>query len=312
MRINKRAGHVQDWITQVWVKATGRRFHPDQAGWLVGPIGDTDIIGDKFIQELASKERLEIRKNEAGGGLMESFDELELTPEEKQLLHPKVIDFYERTANYHFEVWSEWCGFFRPFGWLLSVIFSKRLQQLNLPLSALDAARGIDSNIIKLLDSAGQAKWTVWYRILKSTSHVIYSGVYTTCSLPNHPGRFLKVVFPLPNGNATVIMRREVLPDGSLKLCSNGRKYGDNGFYFTLTNHKGKHWTRFVKAMHEWITVYVDDEQVLRADHNLKFHGLPFLNLHYKMTDKYGVMQEGNKSKAKTLSSATSQNQVTG
>jgi hypothetical protein len=64
--------------------------------------------------------------------------------------------------------------------------------------------------------------------------------------------------------------------------------------------------------MHEWITVYVDDEDVLRADHNLKFHGLPFLNLHYKMTEKYGVMQEGNKSKAKTLSSATSQNQVTG
>jgi hypothetical protein len=92
-------------------------------------------------------------------------------------------------------------------------------------------------------------------------------------------------------------MRKEVLPDGSLKLCSDGLKYGDNGFYFTLTNHKGKHWTRFVKAMHEWITVYVDDEQVLRADHNLKFHGLPFLNLHYKMMEKSGISQEGSKSR---------------
>lgn len=91
----------------------------------------------------------------------------------------------------------------------------------------------------------------------------------------------------MPNGNATVIMRKEVLADGSLKLCSDGNKFGDNGFYFTLTNHKGKYWTRFVKSMHEWITVYVDEENILRANHNLNFYGLPFLKLHYKMTEKH-------------------------
>jgi hypothetical protein len=288
MRINKRTGHVQDWLTQLWVKATGRRYVPERDNWLAGPIGDTDIIQDKFIYKLASTQNLEIKQNLADAGLLETFDDLGLTPEEERLLHPKVIDFYEQTSNYHFEVWSEWCGFFKPFGWLLSVIFSKRLQQLNLPLSALQSAKGIDSNIIKLIDNkTGKPKWTVWYRILKSTNRVIYSGVYTTCTIPNHPGKFLKVVFPLPNGNAIVIMRKEVRPDGSLRLCSDGRKFGDNGFYFTLTNHKGKHWARFVKAMHEWITVYVDGENVLRANHNLAFYGFAFLNLHYKMTEKY-------------------------
>ena len=288
MWINNNVGYLQDWITQVWVKITGRRFDPDKEAWLTGPIGDTRLIKDKFIQDLALKENLEIKQNIEGSGLLESFENLSLTKEEKGTLNQRVVDFYEKTVNYNFEVWSEWCGFFRPFGWLLSVIFSKRLQQLNLPLSSLDSAKGIQSNIIKLVNkTTGASKWTIWYRILKNTNNVIYSGVYTTCTVPNYNGKFLKVIFPLPNGNATVIMRREILSDGSLKLCSDGNKFGDNGFYFTLTNKKGKYWTRFVRSMHEWITVYVDEESILRADHHLHFYGLPFLKLHYKMSEKH-------------------------
>lgn len=287
MRINKTGGHLQDWFTQVWVKTTGRRFDPEKDAWLIGPIGDTDIIGDKFIDVLAQQDNLQIVKNVESAGLLEAFEDLQLSLEERSRLNPKVVDFYEKTSKYNFEIWSEWKGVFKPFGWLLSVIFSKRLQQLNLPLSSLQSAKGIESNIIKLVDKgSGQSKWTVWYRILKSTNNVIYSGVYTTCEVPNIPGKLLKVVFPLPNGNATVIMRKEILLDGSLKLTSDGRKCGDNGFYFTLTDHKGKHWTRFVKSMYEWIRVYVDEDNILRADHNLHFYGFPFLNLHYKMTEK--------------------------
>lgn len=287
MRINKKFGHLQDWITQVWVKLTGRRYNPEFDNWLVGPTGDNEIIKDKFIHDLAIKENLEIQENPVDSGLLESFDDLKLTIKEKELLNPKIIDFYQSTSKYNFEIWSEWCGFYKPFGWLLSIIFSKRLQQLNLPLSSLQSSKGIRSNIIKLIDKRTKLpKWTVWYRILKSTNDVIYSGVYTTCEVPNFNGKFLKVIFPLPNGNAIVIMRREILINGSLRLCSDGKKFGDNGFYFTLTNHNGKYWSRFVKSMHEWITVYVDDENILRADHNLKFYGMPFLNLHYKMIEK--------------------------
>ena len=81
-------------------------------------------------------------------------------------------------------------------------------------------------------------------------------------------------------------MTKKVEIDGSLLLCSDGKKFGDNGFYFTLTNSKGEYWARFVKSMHEWIRVYEDDENVLRADHNLNFYGIRFLDLHYKMTKK--------------------------
>ncbi len=287
MWINNDVGHLQDYITQVWVKVTGRKFDPEKESFLVGPTGDTTLIKDKFFQDLALRENLDIQQDISDCGLIESFEDLTLTATEKKLLNPRIIDFYERTAKYNFEIWSEWCGFFKPFGWLLSIIFSKRLQQLNLPLNSLDSAKGITSNIIKLIDKKTNiSKWTVWYRILKSTNYVIYSGVYTICEVPNFPGRFLKVVFPLPNGNAIVIMRREILDNGSLKLCSDGHRFGDNGFYFTLTNHKGKYWTRFVKSMHEWITVYVDDENIIRADHHLHFYGMPFLKLHYKMMEK--------------------------
>ncbi len=275
---------LQDAITQIWVKATGKKINPDEYRWLVGPIGDTDIIKDKFFYELAKKENLDIEKNSPNFGLIENIENIGIQNQEKEKLNHKVLDFYESTSNYDFEIWSEWNGVFKPFGKFLSVLFSKRLQQLNLPLNSIDSAKGIKSEIIKLKrKNTEETKWTIWYRKIKSTGDVIYSGVYTTCNNPNYQKPLLKVVFPLPNGNASVVMTKKVLEDGSLLLSSDGKKFGDNGFYFTLRNKKGEYWARFVKSMHEWIKVYEDEENVLRADHNLNFYGLRFLNLHYKM-----------------------------
>jgi hypothetical protein len=281
---------IQDKITQYWVKTTGRKINPVTEEWLIGPIGDEDIIGDKFIQKLVNEENLKYSSNIANAGLLESISDLDFSLDELDLLNEQVIDFYENTSNYDFEIWSEWKSFFKPFGKALSTIFSKRLQQLNLPLNSLDSSKGIKSEIIKLSNQE-KAKWTIWYRKLKSSNDVIYAGIYTTAFVPKYNKSLLKVIFPLPNGNASVIMTKKVLEDGSLLLSSNGNKFGDNGFYFTLTDHKGNYWAKFVKSMHEWIKVYVDDENILRADHNLKFYGIPFLNLHYKMTKKNSSSQ---------------------
>ena len=281
---------IQDKITQYWVKTTGRKINPVTEEWLIGPIGDEDIIGDKFIQKLINEENLKYSSNIANAGLLESISDLDFSQDELDLLNEQVIDFYENTSNYDFEIWSEWKSFFKPFGKALSTIFSKRLQQLNLPLNSLDSSKGIKSEIIKLSNQE-KAKWTIWYRKLKSSNDVIYAGIYTTAFVPKYNKSLLKVIFPLPNGNASVVMTKKVLEDGSLLLSSNGNKFGDNGFYFTLTDHKGNYWAKFVKSMHEWIKVYVDDENILRADHNLKFYGIPFLNLHYKMTKRYSSSQ---------------------
>lgn len=276
--------NLLDKITQLWVRLDGKRIHPEKEAWLIGPIGDPDLIADQFVEKLAKKDNLTITSNRKDYGLLESFHSLGLSPEETARLRPEIVDFYEKTYNYEFEVWSEWKGIFRFFGWLLSVLFSKRLKQLNLPLNPMDASRGLDSNIIKL-SKGSRTIWTIWYRTLKSNKQVIYSGVYTTCKPAHHSRPLLKVIFPLPNGNATVIMTTKVEKDGSLLLSSDGEGFGDQGFYFTLTNRKGSYWAKYVKPMHEWIRVYVDAENVLRADHQLNFFGLRFLNLHYKMTE---------------------------
>ncbi len=59
-------------------------------------------------------------------------------------------------------------------------------------------------------------------------------------------------------------MTKKIEKDGSLLLCSDGKKFGDNGFYFTLTNGKGVYWARFVSSMHEWIRVYEDEEDAFQ------------------------------------------------
>jgi len=274
--------HLLDKTTQVWVKLTGRRIDPEEHAWLLGPIGSPDVIGDTFVNRLAEAENLTVQSNEPHFGLLESVGQIGVTAESKPQLRPEIIDFYEHTASYDFEFWSSWRGIFQPFGQLLSFLFSKRLKQLNLPLNPLDSAKGLTSNILKLKDG-DETRWTVWYRILKSNNRVIYSGVYTTCRPQGQEKRHLKVVFPLPNGSATVVMRVEVEADGSLLLSSDGKRYGGSGFYFLLTDHRGTYWARFVPAMHEWIRVYVDTDGSLRADHSLNFHGIRFFDLHYKM-----------------------------
>ncbi|MFA7274183.1 MAG: hypothetical protein WC044_09950 [Crocinitomicaceae bacterium] len=283
---------IQDKITQIWVKVTGKRINPDNFEWLIGPIGNRKIIKDKFITELSDKGNLTIIKNEPNSGLLERIEQIGISTDEKSRLNKKVVDFYEHTSNYDFEIWSEWKGIFKPFGKLLSLLFSKRLQQLNLPLNSIDTAKGLKSEIIQLKSKVtNKTIWTIWYRIIKSTNDVIYSGIYTTCLNPKHEMPLLKVIFPLPNGNASVIMTKKIEKDGALLLSSDGKKFGDHGFYFTLTDGKGKYWAKFVKSMHEWIRVYEDDENVLRADHNLNFYGIRFLNLHYKMSVKNSRQQ---------------------
>ena len=114
------------------------------------------------------------------------------------LLAHQVVDFYERTSAWRLEVWSQWSAVAWPAGWLLSSVFSTRLQQLGLPLLPLDAAHGIDSRIVAVEDHDGGRLGAAWLRTLRSTG----------------------VVFPLPNGSITVFLRPAVRQDGALVLES--------------------------------------------------------------------------------------------
>ena len=278
-------GYLSDWVTQRWVQLTGRRVRITDHPWLQGPSGDPAGIGASFYERLAARSGLEVEEGNSRG-LMRSFAELSGPGFDPAAVDPSIVRFYERTSEYRLDAWSHWCGAFRPFGWLLAHIFSRRLQQLNVPLSPLDTSRGLSSRVIALVDPrTREPRHTGWVREITPRNQVVYVGDYSTCIPPGFPGSCVKVVFPLPNGSATVVLRPESHPDGSLTLHSSGRRFGDPGFYFVVLDSRepDRAWVRYVPTMRERIHVYVDDGD-LHTDHFFRIWGLRYLQLHYRMT----------------------------
>ena len=137
--------------------------------------------------------------------------------------------------------------------------------------------------MINLIDpETGAIRFTAWVRQLLSNRNVLYAGSYSVCTLPGFSEACVKVVFPLPNGNAIIIMYPEGHADGSFSITSAGERFGEPGFYFTVCRNDGV-WARYVRAMRESIRVYPSGSSDVRADHTLKLWGAIFLRLHYKL-----------------------------
>jgi hypothetical protein len=278
--LGPKRGFLTDYVTQLWVKTTGRAIDLHECPWLEGPVGKPDGIGPDFFEELAKQESLCLQ---SGHGLLRNFGDLRGPAFDSNLVSPLVKDFYEQTANYELEAWAEWCGLFRPFGHALAILFSRRLQQLNVPLSALDTSRGVESAVVDLVDPATRKiRYTAWMRILLGSKNVLYAGSYSVVRVPKSSGPCVKVVFPLPNGNAVVIMYPKVNEDGSFTITSSGDGFGEPGFYFTVLEEGGV-WAKYVAAMTESIRVYQTEQGEVRADHTLRFWGAVFLRLHYRL-----------------------------
>lgn len=268
-----------DWLTQLWNIALGKRVELEKDQWLLGPIGDIGGIADKFVDRIAQEEHLNVKRNSPGSGLTEGFETL------AGRLNPKIEGFYKRTTDYDLDAWTQWRPVFGSLGYLVSKLFSQRIQQLNLPRTSLDTAMGIDSEIISLVDKGGETVYRVWYRRLKKSGEVVYSRIYTHCQVPSGE-KCLKVIFPLPQGSATVVMKMECEKEGNLELVSRGKAYGDPGFYFLVKDRKGNYWKHYLPSFHERVFVYEDREGILRADHSMSLWKCRVYDLHYKMTPR--------------------------
>lgn len=277
-------GYLSDWVTQRWVQLTGRRVSLSAVPWLDGLVGSPGGVGPGFFDAVAAEQGLELRGGRASRGILGSFSALEGPDFDPSRVDRAVAEFYEQTSRFEMDAWAEWCGAFRPFGGLLARLFSRRLQQLNVPLSPLETSRGVKSEVLDLVDpETGQVRYTAWLRVLVATGNVLYAGSYSVCRLPGHSTPCVKVVFPLPNGNAIVIMKPEAHPDGSFSITSRGRGFGDPGFYFTVRAGKGEVWARYLRTMRERIHVYRAEGDAVRTDHVLTLWGATFLRLHYRM-----------------------------
>jgi hypothetical protein len=186
-------------------------------------------------------------------------------------------------AQYQLEVWSEVSLTGRFFLWLLVEFISRRMDQLNFPISSLEVAKGMSSEVIQLLEpDSRRLVATGWLRRLKSSGSVIYAGLYSTVEIPGEESPCVKVTFPC-RGSANVYLRPVMHPDGSFGLDSSGRAYGRSGFY-RLVDGGPDHWrVRNFTTLHELFHVYVDHEGALRTDHTVSFLGIKIIRLHYKM-----------------------------
>ncbi|WP_400190367.1 hypothetical protein [Hymenobacter sp. B81] len=270
----------QDWFTQQWAIFWGRRIEPLAVPWLTGPLGSVGVIADSFVDKLAEQEGLVVERNAAGRGLLPSIMELQLSEAEVARLSPAIIDFYEKTSRYRLTFLVQWNPWFKILGKLVNSLFSHRIGQLNIPSNRVEDSERINSELITLTDpGTGKVKYTVWYRTVKSTGQVLYSGVYSTCTLPS--GQVcVKAVFPLPNGNATVLLSPSIGPDGGLRLASSGRQFGDPGFYFVLQDAHGTLWSQYLRSFRDQLDVRCHEGNLM-ADQTLTLWHWRILRFQY-------------------------------
>ena len=274
---------IQDWFTQQWVIIWGRKINPNEYLWLIGPFGELNGIGEDFIFQLALKENLAVIRNTTSKGLLQSISKLNLTEIDIKNLSLKVIDFYEKTADYDLKLNVKWNPFFKIFGYLVNRLFSQRINQLNIPTENIKESENLLSEIIELISNENQElKYTIWLRKFKSTGKVIYSGIYTTCTLPSSK-TCIKAIFPLPKGNATVILKPSVGDKNELILDSSGVKFGDAGFYFLLNDTKGNYWSQYIKSFTDKLIVSEENENLV-ARQTLKLWNIKVANFEYRMT----------------------------
>ncbi len=273
--------NLQDWITQQWVITFGRKISSDSE-WLLGPFGSANGIGSKYIDHLAQEENLIIDKKENTKGLIQSIDQLNLPKKDSERLSKDVVDFYENTSDYSFELKADWNPLFKIFGKLVKLFFSNRIEQLNVPIKDIDNSETLSSEIIHLLDSkTNSIKRTIWLRKFIESQQIVYSGIYETCKIPS--GQVcMKAIFPLPNGNATVILSPKIGNSGELILDSSGNKFGESGFYFLLRDSSGQLWTKFIKSFQDKLVVSSENENI-HAIQTLTLWNLRVLKFEYSI-----------------------------
>jgi len=264
----------------IWI--FGRTHRREDVPWLMGPLGGR-LIGDATYDEVAAREGLALERRAKDCGLVPSFHQLDGDGFTADDVHAAVRDFYEHTAAFAMDVWTRT---YFPANLALALLvttISRQVNQLNFPLSPLETAHGMTSEVIALRTPAGAIKYTGWFRTTAATpERSIYTGFYMTEHVPEERAPCVKVVFPMPNGNATVILRPRAV-DGALELDSGGGRFGGAGFYRVQARGADRVRVWRVATLKERFRVYVDAKGALRCDHSIHFLGLPVLRLHYKM-----------------------------
>ena len=275
-----RLGNVLEWSIQSWVSTTGRKVRIAEAPWLEGPIGN-NYIGAEFYDGYAREVGLDAVTDDDDAGLLPNFYALAGERFDPSLVHSEIRDFYERTARYDLFAQIGWSGPFKHPPRTLIYLVGRNVGQFDIPLSLSTVE--MENELIQLV-TRPRTRFPAW---LAQAVGVHRGGharrpVYhlrVACRLR----RFFKGVYPLPGGSATTIFRPENGPDGSFALVSDGRRFGEAGYYRIHRTDGGA--LRVMRVpMEETIHVFVDSEGVLQARHAFALLRARFLDLHYEIS----------------------------
>jgi hypothetical protein len=272
---------VLEWGIQRWVAWSGSEARIAEAPWLEGPIGN-EYIGARFYEGYVREAGLDVVTDDEDAGLLPNLDALAGEGFDPSLVHPKIRDFYERTARYDLFAQIGWSGQFKHPPRTLIYLVGRNVGQFDIPLSA--PAVAMKNELIYLKDPPTDVtSYVGWLRRSAVTGEAMLAGLYTTCELPAACGLFFKGVYPLPGGSATTIFRPENRSDGSFALVSDGRRFGEAGYYRIHRTDDGALRVKRV-PMEETIHVFADSEGGLHARHEFAFWRARFLTLHYEIT----------------------------
>jgi hypothetical protein len=281
--LSSAVGLVLQFCIEWLVRLAGRRIERKDAPWLECVLGKPGVIGTGVYQQIADEQGLELSMP-PDAGLIPDFEALRGPSFDPDAVDPRIRHFYEHAALYHLEVWSEVYFAGKLVLWLLVEFISRRMDQLNFPISSMEVAKGMTSEIVQLRErESGKLRHTGWLRRFRSTGKVIYAGLYSTLRLPGEANPCVKVTFPC-FGSSNVYLRPCAYANGTFGLVSTGAAFGKSGFYRIVEAGPNAWKVRAFTTLHEIFHVYVDDEGVLRTDHEIRFVGLTILRLHYKMT----------------------------
>lgn len=139
----------------------------------------------------------------------------------------------------------------------------------------------MDSDVWPVLDRHGHQRSACWTRTVRATGERAFSGAYSTRLLPGAERPSVHAAFPLESGNVQVFLRPEHGPGGSLLLRSPGGRFGTDGAY-VVARDGGTTWASRA-PLHEQFHLYIDEEGVLRADHELRVWSASAVRLHYRL-----------------------------
>jgi hypothetical protein len=273
--------HPLDALAQAWMVATSRRVPRADVPWLVGPSAGSDVVGHGWVE----REAAAIGGHTSSGpehGLLPSFAALAGSGFDPAGVDPRIADFYERTARWRLDLWSEWSPVAWPFGRAIAALWSQRLQQLSLPMRPLDVSFGMESDVVHLHDRDGDVAGAAWLRTMRKTGDTVYSGLYGITTLPASTQPSVRVVFPLPLGSVAVFLEPSADGHGGLHLRSPIGRFGSDGAYLVLERHDRTLNVRRIPIA-EHFHLYVDPDGDVRTDHSLRLWSIPAVTLHYRM-----------------------------